>query len=145
MIMPKPCINQRWLSKVSLKTLFVDRFYRNKLLQFVDLLSVSNISVIIFDELLHGYYIHGKSVHPHADTDMIDMNNNLMKEEVFSKQYSLILADLTLLKKDLSAQRGLNDSEDQMFEIFFTKELRTIYDKVFSVLIAQVSKSNEDW
>jgi meckelin len=26
---------------------------------FIDLCSVSNISIIIFDEALHGYYIHG--------------------------------------------------------------------------------------
>ena len=26
---------------------------------FIDLCSISNISIIIFDESLHGYYIHG--------------------------------------------------------------------------------------
>lgn len=26
---------------------------------FVDLCAISNISLIIFDEALHGYYIHG--------------------------------------------------------------------------------------
>ena len=31
---------------------------------------------------LHGYYIHGRSVHGHADTNMREMNYNLLKEEV---------------------------------------------------------------
>ena len=30
----------------------------------------------------YGYYIHGRSVHGKADTDMLDMNIMLKKEEV---------------------------------------------------------------
>jgi len=52
------------------------------MLQFIDLLSLSNISMIIFDESYHGYYVHGRSVHPYADTDMIDISHNLAKEAV---------------------------------------------------------------
>ena len=70
------------LIQVIYRKAFFDRFYRNKMLQFVDLLSLSNVSMLIFSERYHGYYIHGRSVHPHADTDMHDMNVNLKKEEV---------------------------------------------------------------
>ena len=32
----------------------------------------------------YGYYIEGRSVHGHADTDMREMNDNLHKEQVLS-------------------------------------------------------------
>ena len=63
--------------------LFVyERFYRHPLLQFVDLCSVSNVSILLFDEPSHGYYIHGRSVHSYADTDMAELFHQLKKEEV---------------------------------------------------------------
>lgn len=62
--------------------IFYDRFYRNRVNQYVDILSLANISLLVFDEHCHGYYIHGKSVHATADTDMEELNNYLMKEEV---------------------------------------------------------------
>jgi meckelin len=63
--------------------LIYDRFYRDRLLQYVDILSVSNISLIIMDEKNHGYYLHGRSVHTAADTGVLELNENLRKEEVY--------------------------------------------------------------
>ena len=59
-----------------------ERYVEHKLRQFTDLCSVSNISVFIMPHKLFGYYIHGHSVHGHADTNMREMNRNLLKEEV---------------------------------------------------------------
>ena len=62
--------------------LIYERFLSHKLRQFVDLCSVSNVSVFILSRKLFGYYIHGKSVHGNADTDMRRLNANLKKEQV---------------------------------------------------------------
>ena len=70
-------------SEAILKTAILDRYHRNRLLQFVDLLSLSNISVLVLDEPCHGYYIHGRSVHGHSDVNMDELNRNLKREEVF--------------------------------------------------------------
>ena len=43
-----------------------------------------------------GYYIHGRSVHGRADTDMLDMNYMLTKEEVRDDR-SDIFAQFVLL------------------------------------------------
>lgn len=59
-----------------------ERYVEHKLHQFVDLCSVSNISVFISPHKLFGHYIHGHSVHGHADTGMQQMNTNLIKEQV---------------------------------------------------------------
>jgi meckelin len=66
--------------------MIIDRFYRNRLLQFVDLISLANISILVFDEACHGYYIHGRSVHGSSDVNMDELNLNLKKEEVNPKR-----------------------------------------------------------
>lgn len=90
--------------------MFYAHFVEDKIRQFVDLCSVSNvssghcmkpffsvfmawiniffvfvsvqISVFILSYRCFGYYIHGRSVHGHADTNMEEMNNNLRREAV---------------------------------------------------------------
>jgi meckelin len=47
---------------------------------FADLCQLSNISVFILDETLHGYYIHGRSVHPYTDVNMLKMQTNFREE-----------------------------------------------------------------
>ncbi|GET89645.1 hypothetical protein, conserved [Leishmania tarentolae] len=47
---------------------------------FVDLCSVSNISIIILLEQQWGFYIHGESIHAHADVSMEEFQNNLFLE-----------------------------------------------------------------
>ncbi|KAI3659932.1 hypothetical protein MP638_004959 [Amoeboaphelidium occidentale] len=95
---------------------FYDRFYQHSLLQFIDLLSMSNISLFILNSKYHGYYIHGKSVHQYADTSMIEMNENLKKEE-----------------NNLVAKRGL-EGECQTFSIFITDGFRQSYNKINNML-----------
>ncbi len=48
---------------------------------FMDLCSLSNVSVMILVEDQYGYYIHGESVHSHADCNMKEFNMNLEREK----------------------------------------------------------------
>ena len=51
-------------------------------LDFVDLCSVANMSVIMFNEDLQGYYIHGKSASGSADVDARQLRLNLQQEAI---------------------------------------------------------------
>ncbi|KAA0703332.1 Meckelin Meckel syndrome type 3 protein [Triplophysa tibetana] len=99
-------------------TLFHERFIEDKIRQFVDLCSISNISVLLLSHRCFGYYIHGRSVHGHADTNMDEMNTNLKRE-----------AD------NLCGQRGLlPNSDTQTFQISITNRLRAQYDRILEPL-----------
>nr|KAJ3421257.1 Meckelin [Polyrhizophydium stewartii] len=113
-----------WLCLVVVQRAFhfllFGRFYRNKLLQFIDLLSLANISLLIFDSPCHGYYIHGRSVHSYADTNMEELCNFLRKEE-----------------NDMVPRRGLQDTNHQSFEVFVTLKMRSTFDKIFDQTTVQ--------
>lgn len=90
-----------------------NRFVQDRVWQFVDLLAVTNVSCLLLEEQTYGYYLHGRSVHDHADTDMLQISRNLKREE-----------------EGLCTKRGLlKDSDVQSFEIFVSKEVRERYDK----------------
>ncbi|KAH6576498.1 hypothetical protein BASA62_001419 [Batrachochytrium salamandrivorans] len=91
-----------------------ERLHPNKLLQYIDILSLANVSMLIFDAPCHGYYVHGRSVHSYADTNMMELNNFLKKEE-----------------NDMVPRRGLQDTNQQSFEIFVTRKMRSTFDKIF--------------
>lgn len=57
---------------------------QDKLTQFVDLASITNVSTLALDSKLHGYYIHGRSPHGFADVDMKALITNLKKVGVVS-------------------------------------------------------------
>ncbi|XP_016343558.1 meckelin isoform X2 [Sinocyclocheilus anshuiensis] len=95
-------------------TVFHERFVEDKIRQFVDLCSISNISVLLLSHRCFGYYIHGRSVHGHADTNMDEMNTNLKREA-----------------ENLCGQRGLlPNSDTQTFQISITNRLRAKYDRI---------------
>jgi meckelin len=84
-------------------------------MNFVDLCSVSNISVFILDQNLHGYYIHGRSPHGISDVNMKDMIMNLERES-----------------RMMSGTRGLEaNSTEQLFIMKVNKEFRMQYDLLF--------------
>lgn len=86
---------------------------------FVDLCSVSNVSVFILDQSLHGYYIHGQSPSGKADTNMDELLN-FLEEEGAGKVKG----------------RGLMDKDQtnlQSFEIFISYNMRTIYDGIYGL------------
>ena len=96
---------------------FLDRLYRDRLLQFVDFASLCNVSIILIDRPLHGYYIHGRSVHPYADASMPEMINFLSREA-----------------GDLVAKRGLQSTEQQTFEVYTNFGFHNSYERLFSVV-----------
>ncbi|XP_035989445.1 meckelin isoform X1 [Fundulus heteroclitus] len=102
------------LLQVIFFTVFYEHFVEDKIRQFVDLCSVSNISVLLFFNRCFGYYIHGRSVHGHADTNMEEMSNNLKRE-----------------RESLCGQRGLVPNSDvQTFQVSITNRLRLQYDRI---------------
>ncbi len=60
----------------------VERCIVDHFRSFMDLCSLSNISVLCLTRPQFGYYIHGRSVHGHADTNMREMNEMLQRERV---------------------------------------------------------------
>lgn len=99
------------------------RYISDPLGQFVDLLSVSNISLFILYDKYCGFYVHGRSVHPHADTHMLELSSNLRKEE-----------------ENLCATRGLlPNSSQQVFELHVTPKIRSQYESIYLTLIAEAS------
>ncbi|KAK2844544.1 hypothetical protein Q5P01_011203 [Channa striata] len=102
------------LLQVIFFTIFYEHFVEDKIRQFVDLCSISNISVLLLSQRCFGYYIHGRSVHGHADTNMEEMNSNLKREA-----------------ESLCGQRGLLPNTDvQTFQVSLTSRLRSQYDRI---------------
>ncbi|XP_026561755.1 meckelin [Pseudonaja textilis] len=95
-----------------------ERFIEDKIRQFVDLCCMSNVSVFLLSERCFGYYIHGRSVHGHSDTNMEEMNMNLKREA-----------------ENLCSQRGLLPNTDgQTFQISISSKMRQQYDKIHESL-----------
>ena len=83
-------------------------FAAHPLREFVDLCSVSNISVMLLVEPQWGYYIHGESIHAHADVSIVEFQENLQREA----------------RGDLPA-RGLGGQDQcQTFEVFIGSYMR---------------------
>ena len=75
---------------------------------------LSDEVVVFFQNTRYGYYIHGRSVHGRADTNMWQMNEQLKREE-----------------EDLCGKRGLEpNSERQTFEVEVPAKFREQYEDV---------------
>ena len=95
-----------------------ERFIGDSLGDFVDLCSMSNVSIFIMENTQYGYYIHGRSVHGRADTNMKEMNEQLKREE-----------------DNLCGQRGLERNRDnQTFQVALPQKFRSQYDQIISPL-----------
>nr|KAG5686494.1 hypothetical protein BaRGS_018746 [Batillaria attramentaria] len=104
-------------------TFIYERFIEDKVQQFVDLCSMSNISAFIMAHSHFGYYIHGRSVHGKADTNMREMCGD--DEEGRGGYLQLVL-------EDLCGQRGLvPNTEQQTFMMSLPKRLRVKYEQVY--------------
>lgn len=96
--------------------IFYQRLIEDKIINFIDLCSVSNISVFILDDNQHGYYIHGRSPHGTTDVNMRDMVMNLERES-----------------RALSGTRGLEaNSSEQLFILKINRPLRIQYELLFN-------------
>jgi meckelin len=60
--------------------LLVWKVIGNPFLNFIDLCATANVSVLMLNTPTSGFYIHGRSVHPHTETDMIQLNENICHE-----------------------------------------------------------------
>ncbi|XP_040265597.1 meckelin-like [Bufo bufo] len=112
-----------WLAVGIVQALFFiliyERFFEDKIKQFVDLCSLSNVSVFILTHKCYGYYIHGRSVHGQADVSMETMLENLRKEE-----------------DNLCPLRGLEaGAEQQTFEVLLSERVREQYEKIMQPLM----------
>ena len=95
--------------------LIVDRFFDNAAIDFVDLLSLSNISVFVLHERYAGYYLHGRSIYQHTDVSMREMGANLQEE-----------------MEGMAPPRGLGENSDcQTFEMFVTQQFRDAFDDCY--------------
>jgi meckelin len=65
----------------------------NKITEFVDLCSICNISFLIFDESLHGYYIHGRSPYGQAEISQEKLRKALQFEGTGKAQMRGITAE----------------------------------------------------
>jgi meckelin len=97
-------------------TLLVSLKFPPAYVEFVDLCSVANISVIIFNEDLNGWYIHGKSPCGAADVSSERLRLNLEAEQ-----------------QGNATIRGIHTSypDAQTFEIFLPNKMIEDYKKNF--------------
>ena len=58
----------------------VFRYMEDPAAQLVDIMSICNISCVIWDANYHLYYIHGKSVHARADASLEEIHHQLQRE-----------------------------------------------------------------
>ncbi|XP_042906064.1 meckelin isoform X2 [Parasteatoda tepidariorum] len=99
-----------------------ERFVEDKLQQYVDLCSVSNVSVFLLLTKKFGYYIHGRSTHGKADVNMKEMHEFLRKEE-----------------EDLCGYRGLlPDTQQQTFQFVLPPG---VHDQFIRLLLPLTSYS----
>jgi len=111
------------------------RFDSDPLDTFADLCNLSNISVFILDELdlLHGFYIHGRSVHPQTDVNMKTMLTNFNDEQ-----------------ENKTPPRGLSKEElvpeghsNIVFEMYIPEKIRDeLRDEYEKTAASSASKSN---
>ncbi|KAK6982489.1 Meckelin [Biomphalaria glabrata] len=95
--------------------LIYERFITDDIREFVDICSMSNVSVFIMANGEYGYYIHGRSVHGCSDVGMDEMSEMIKREE-----------------NDLVGQRGLVSGTDgQTFMMAIPKRLREKYMAVY--------------
>ena len=77
---------------------------------------MTNVSCLLLEERHFGFYLHGRSVHDHADADMMQLNANLKREE-----------------EGLEMLRGFRqESTVQTFEIYLSPKVRQAYDRAFA-------------
>jgi meckelin len=59
-----------FLGQYLLVRLIWHRYVEDPLLNFIDLIYLANMSVVILDDHLSGYYLHGRNQSQHSDTTL---------------------------------------------------------------------------
>jgi meckelin len=97
-----------------------------KFQEFMDLCSVSNISLLIMDQHYHGYYLHGQAPWISSDLVMSELKEKLDQEEAGN-----------LRRRGLrqnggpQSSRVVQDVDVQSYEIFFPAVIRDEYDGLY--------------
>ena len=104
--------------------------------EFMDLCSVSNISVFILDEYLHGYYIHGLSPFLKADVNYDELFGYLNQEGTGAVR-----------SRGLENDNIEDHNKNQSYEMYLSHFMRTIYDGLYiiqteSMMIKGVNSEN---
>jgi len=106
------------LIQIIYKRTAYERLFKNKVDEFVDLCSVSNISFFCLLHRRFGYYIHGRSSNGRADVNMKEMHELLKREE-----------------DDLCSKRGLLPNCDQQtFEMLLPSSISDQCKRIRSIL-----------
>ncbi|XP_015791559.1 meckelin-like [Tetranychus urticae] len=106
------------LAQLGWHRMFQERMYKNKLDEFVDLCSVSNVSLFCLLYQRFGFYIHGRSPNGRADVNMKEMHELLKREE-----------------DDLCSKRGLLPNTDQQtFEMLLPTSINDQCNRIRALL-----------
>lgn len=95
------------------KSLILTRLSGNPVHKYTEHCSLANISVFALVEPSYGYYIHGRSPHGFADSDMTTMIMQLQRET-----------------QSMCGRRGLLSDADQCYTIMPPKNLSNYFDKL---------------
>jgi meckelin len=121
-----------WLLLSSLqwlwKFLIYERFFaETREQQFIDFCTIAKVSILVLDEPFHGYYLHCRSPHQHADGTMQELIDMLHKEEA-----------------GLTVDRSLTDgpSDVQSFQFYTSGEWKVAFSKIYNNLIRPSSVSD---
>jgi len=93
----------------------------NPTTRFIDVCTVSKVSVLVMDQRYHGYYLHANAPHEHADGSMQELAEHLHEEAAAVR-----------------LGRGLPGSPDphcQSFELHVPALWREMYDRVYRRLV----------
>lgn len=115
--------------QVAYKMVFHHNYVEHPIQQFVDLLAMSNLSIVILDDECAGYYLHGRSLMTFADTSLSELVAQMRKEQEMQVAARGLVPSLQ--REDLA--------ENQCFELFITKELRLAYE---SKLLRSIEEQN---
>lgn len=94
-------------------SLLLIRFTGNPIQKYIEHCSLANISVFTLIEPSFGFYIHGRSPHGFADSDMTTMIMQLQRET-----------------HSICGRRGLLSDTDQCYVIMPPKNLSNYFDKL---------------
>lgn len=109
-----------WIGLFILQYLFKNglywRVFGSPYYTFLDLCTTSNLSVFLFVSGYHGFYLHGRSAHQHADEDMKKLVRQLADEA-----------------NGIVANRGLQTGgKIQVFEVFLSRDFRNQFRNISS-------------
>ncbi|CAD8069334.1 unnamed protein product [Paramecium sonneborni] len=116
------------LAQIIIQKLF-DIWFPILVEDFVDLCAISNVSILILDDVLHGYYIHGENPVGYAEGSSEHLANCLHYEALGKGKKRGFIQE--------SSQQHQDDVDLQTFELFLPMRFRDAYEKVYNQELKQ--------